>query len=227
MRAIFGKPEPAWLIGTIIACGLLAAALILPLWRMELVAPQYPSGLVMYAYGDRFEGETEGYYEGFDAVKEINALNHYIGMKPIEPVTEMDLFVPGLVVTMVGAVLVSFIAWKRKWFRALMIAGFWFIPIFFVADLQYWLYDYGHTMDPNAALNTGDITPKVWGTTEVWNFHSKNAFEPGFWMMVFAALAISFVPLVVRAVQKRLGRGAVPGEPRSQTASAPAETKAV
>lgn len=217
MTKLFRKPDPAWLTATIIACLLLGAALFLPLWRMELVAPQYPAGLVMYAYGNRFQGETEGYHDKFDAVREINELNHYIGMKPIEPVTEMKLFVPGLLATIAGALIVSFVAWHGKWFRALIIAGFWFIPIFFVADLQYWLYHYGHTMDPTAALNTGDITPKVWGTTEVWNFHSRNSFELGFWMMIAAAATISFLPPVIRAVQRRRARKAAVESAASQT----------
>lgn len=217
MRKLFGKPEPAWLISAVLAGALLGLAIFLPLWRMELVAPQYPAGLVMYAYGNRFEGETEGYHEQFDAIREINALNHYIGMKPIEPVTEMDLFVPGLSAAILGALAVSFIVWRRNWFRALVIAGFWFIPVFFVADLQYWLYNYGHTMDPDAALNTGDITPKVWGTTEVWNFHSKTGFEVGFYLMVAAALTITFLPPIIRRVLARRERAAA----QTSTASAP------
>jgi hypothetical protein len=225
MKKLFGKPDAVWLASTLIGCALLASAIFLPLWRMELVAPQYPSGLVMYAYGDRFEGGTEGYYKGFDSVKEINSLNHYIGMKPIQPVTEMDLFVPGLLATMVGALVASFVAWHRRWFRALVIAGFWFIPVFFVVDLQYWLYDYGHSMDPHAALNTGDITPKVWGTTEVWNFHSKNGFEPGFYMMILAAMTISFLPPAVHAIQRRRGRRQVVTR-ATNVSSTPVGTKA-
>src|SRR3989304_6194539 len=96
MKKLFHIPNPPWLIPAFIATALLLLAMFLPLWRMELVAPQYPAGLTMYAYGDRFEGETKGYYDGFDAVKEINGLNHYIGMKPIETVDEMKLFIPGL-----------------------------------------------------------------------------------------------------------------------------------
>jgi copper chaperone NosL len=83
MKKLFGKPDAPWLISAIIAGALLVAAIFVPLWRMELIAPQYPAGLVLYAYGDHFQGETEGYYSGFDAVREINALNHYIGMKPL------------------------------------------------------------------------------------------------------------------------------------------------
>lgn len=198
MRRLIGKPEPAWMIAAGIAGVMLLAAMFVPLWRMELVAPQYPEGLVMYAYGNRFEGSSDSYY---DDVREINGLNHYIGMKPIEEVTEMDLFIPGLLATIAGGVVVGFIGWKKNWFRGLAIAGFWFVPLFFVADLQYWLYNYGHTLDENAALNTGAITPKVVGTTKVWNFHSENAFEVGFYLMVAAAIVISFLPPALRRLQ--------------------------
>jgi hypothetical protein len=106
--------------------------------------------------------------------------------------------------TILGTIAVSFIAWKRNWFRAVIVAGFWFMPVFFVADLQYWLYNYGHTMDEKAALNTGAFTPTVWGTTKVWNFHSETGFEIGFYLMIAAALAITFLPLAIRRVQRRV-----------------------
>src|SRR3990170_4759263 len=121
MRRILAKPEGPWLVAAVLACGLLAATLLLPLWKMELVAPQYPKGLAMTAYGDRFQDDPSTPYED---VREINGLNHYIGMKPIEPVTEMRLFVPGMVALIAGTVLVSFVAWKRKWLKALLLASF-------------------------------------------------------------------------------------------------------
>jgi hypothetical protein len=58
-------------------------------------------------------------------------------------------------------------------------------------------------MDPEAALNTGDITPKVIGTTAVWNFHSQNGFEPGFYAMLMAAGVISFGPPLLRWIGRR------------------------
>ena len=203
MAKLISKPEPAWIISAIVAGVLLIGAIFVPLWKMELVAPQYPAGLIMRAYGDRFEGDSSTYY---DDVREINGLNHYIGMKPIKPVTEMDLFVPGLIATIAGVIGVSFIGWKRGWFRAIVIAGVWFLPLFFIIDLQYWLYHYGHTMDPHAALNTGAFTPKVFGTTQVWNFHSENSFETGFYMMVLAAVTITFLPPAIRWAQSRWSR---------------------
>lgn len=202
MRKLIGKPEPIWIASVAVASVMLLATLFVPLWRMELVAPQYPEGLVMRAYGYKFAEDPDSYYND---VREINGLNHYIGMDPIEEVTEMDLFIPGVISLVVGALAASFITWKRNWIKALTILGFWTMPLFFVADLQFWLYRYGHTMKEDAPLNPGAFTPKVFGSTKVWNFHSETAFEIGFYLMVVAALVVSLPP-IIGFLRSRLSR---------------------
>jgi hypothetical protein len=176
---------------------------------MELKAPQYPRGLAMYAYGNRFADDPSSPYLD---VREINGLNHYIGMKPIEKATEMNFFIPGVVALVLGTLAVSFVSWNRRWLRRLIVAGYWTFPIFFIVDLQYWLYNFGHTMSPEAALDLESFTPKVVGTTKVWNFHSENSFQLGFYLMVMAVLTITFLPAILRRLQRHLeqrrqGRG--------------------
>jgi len=200
---LFQKPEPKWLISSILAAAILGGAFLFPLWRLELIAPQYPAGLVMYAYGWKFADSPDTYYND---VAEINGLNHYIGMRAIETVTEMKLFIPGVSLLILGTLLSGFVAFQGKWIRRIIVAGFWFIPIFFVLDLQFWLWRYGQTLDPDAALTMDPFTPKVWGTTKVWNFHSETGFELGFWCMIAAALVISFLPMVLERVPRLLGR---------------------
>ena len=57
-------------------CGLsLIAVLFVPMWRIELDAPQYPEGLMMQIYPNKLGG----------SVDIINGLNHYIGMKTLHP----------------------------------------------------------------------------------------------------------------------------------------------
>lgn len=197
---LIARPEGSWLASAVLACALLAGALFVPLWRMELVAPQYPAGLAMYAYGYKFADDPSTRYED---VREINNLNHYIGMKPIEGVLEMRLFIPGIIALIAATMLLSLVTWMRRWLRALIVAGFWVMPLFFVADLQFWLYNYGHTMNPEAPLNTGSFTPKVFGTTHVWNFHSETSFQIGFYLMVLSALTITLLPPAVRWVRLR------------------------
>src|SRR5215471_11218128 len=51
----------------------LIAVIFLPLWRIELTAPQYPEGLVLKIYSNRLGGD----------VAVVNGLNHYIGMRSL------------------------------------------------------------------------------------------------------------------------------------------------
>ncbi len=64
-----------WAVCALAAAVTLGVASFLPLWTMTLHAPQYPAGLQLKAYGTRMEGD----------LSEINELNHYIGIKAIEP----------------------------------------------------------------------------------------------------------------------------------------------
>src|ERR1041385_9169637 len=61
-----------------IASILLIGVLATPIWRIQLVAPQYPEGLGM----DNRAREVHGHRE--HDLDNINKLNHYIGMKRIE-----------------------------------------------------------------------------------------------------------------------------------------------
>ncbi len=51
----------------------LLVLLFVPIWRIDLQAPQYPEGLYIQIFADHFHGDTE----------KINGLNHYIGMATI------------------------------------------------------------------------------------------------------------------------------------------------
>ncbi len=63
----------------ILAGLLLLTLFVWPIWRITLVAPQYPHGVHMHIYINKIGGSEPG------TLQNINILNHYIGMKPIEP----------------------------------------------------------------------------------------------------------------------------------------------
>lgn len=156
---------------------------------MTLHAPQYPDGLRLTAYGTSLEGD----------LSEINGLNHYIGIKPIESdsITELKLFpyVMALLVVAVvaGAVLV------RDWrLRTLLAMAIWSIPAALVIDTQLWLYNYGHDLNPDAPIKVAEFTPRVVGSTTVMNFNSDAMVASGFWLMVFAGLLLVAGPWVIR-----------------------------
>src|SRR6188472_3509911 len=79
----------------------IAAALFFPLWKMHLVAPQYSDGLDLFIYPYKIQG---GGLDG-QHLAEINNLNHYIGMKPIEAADFIEMnwipFVFGVIILLV------------------------------------------------------------------------------------------------------------------------------
>ena len=82
----------------LVAVALLATGFFLPLWRVDLIAPQYPEGLGMLIRINGVDGLKEG------DLASINGLNHYIGMKTIEPdaipeLRYMPWILGGLIVT--------------------------------------------------------------------------------------------------------------------------------
>ncbi|HLF41251.1 MAG TPA: hypothetical protein VI854_07235, partial [Acidimicrobiia bacterium] len=179
--------------------GLMLLALALPLWQAEIQAPQYPGGLHMSASGDGVTGDVD----------EINILNHYVGMRPFDEkdIPELDLWLPTVVLG-VGLVGIATVA-RRRWMRVLAVVGLWAIPLGVLADIQWRLWQYGHDLNPEAALRVGAFTPWVVGPTKVWNF--TTVARPGFGLVavVAAAAFVTFAPTVARRLGSRsAGRAA-------------------
>jgi nitrous oxidase accessory protein len=165
-----------------IGAAFLAAALVgygstLPLWTMTMKAPQYPKGLRLDAYGTQMAGD----------VSELNILNHYIGMPPLEaPALETAIFPYGIA-TLVGLALLSPL---HRWLRWAAIAAAVATPLVILADLQFRLYEFGHSLNPKAPIRLKPFTPLVLGETEMGNFVSTGMVSFGFWCLIVAALLL-------------------------------------
>ncbi|HVQ42474.1 MAG TPA: nitrous oxide reductase family maturation protein NosD [Vicinamibacterales bacterium] len=181
------------------ACGVGAAGLIawgstLPLWTMTMRAPQYPAGLTLSAYGTGMAGD----------VSELNILNHYIGMPPLHaPATETAVF-PFAVIALVLLCLLSPL---HRMLRRLAVAAVAMTPLAMLADLQWRLYEFGHSLNPEAPIRLKEFTPLVIGTTAMGNFKSLGMVSWG-----LACLALAAVLLWVPAV---LARGRAPRRRRA------------
>lgn len=164
------------------AAGLMASALValsatLPLWSMTMTAPQYPRGLRLYAYGSSLSGD----------VHEINILNHYIGMPPIEaPALETALFPYG----MAALALICLMSPLHPWLRRLAIAATATVPLTILADLQWRLYTFGHSLNPAAPIRLKPFTPLVIGESAMGNFVSTGMISWGFAGIVLAAAVL-------------------------------------
>jgi hypothetical protein len=165
---------------------LLLVCIFLPFWHMELDAPQYPDGLSLTAYVNHLQGD----------VKEIDALNHYIGMRPLEQAAAFEQaasiwLIIAMVLLVEGAAVVH-----TKWAVLLALPAILF-PAGFLLDLQFWLNTFGQNLDPSAALSNSvkPFTPTLLGEGGIGQFYTYAQVGTGFWLAVTSSLltVIGFV----------------------------------
>jgi nitrous oxidase accessory protein len=163
---------------SLVAIGLLALAYVLPLWKMTLEAPQYPASLHLRAYGNRIEGD----------LREINIINHYIGMEPIDtvPAPEMGLFTYSLV----GLGFLCALAFFHRRLRQLAILTIVVAAVVILGDLQLWLRDFGQNLKPAAPIRVEPFTPAAIGVSKIGNFRTTAMVSWGYLCLLGAALAL-------------------------------------
>jgi len=154
-------------LSLVLAAFAVAAAILLPLWEVRLIAPQYPEGLGMQILSHTVRGISE------HDLHNINGLNHYIGMKEIHPESIPELrFMPWIMAALALSLLA--VAW-RGGRRAL---GVWLVVFVIVGaiglwDFWRWEYDYGHNLDTeNAAIVVPGMAyqPPLIGRKQLLNF---------------------------------------------------------
>lgn len=176
----------------ILAAILLAGVFAFPLWQIHLDAAQFPGGLDLNIWINKFSGDEE---EG-NIIQNINILNHYIGMQKIEPdsIPELKYF-PYVVYAMMALGIVAAIV-NRKWGYGIWVIVMVVLGILAVYDFYLWMYDYGHNLDPNAPIKVPGMTymPPLLGEKDLLNFYVKSYPQPGTWFMMLsiALAAISF-----------------------------------
>src|SRR6185437_11774703 len=116
------------------------AVLYLPIWRIELTAPQYPEGLVLQIYAHKIGG----------AVDIVNGLNHYIGMETLHTRDFVEFIALPYIIGgfLVIGLLVALL--NRKWFFYGWYFLFMLIAFTSMIDFYRWEYNYGHNLDPAA-----------------------------------------------------------------------------
>ncbi|HCA82086.1 MAG TPA: hypothetical protein DEP53_20345 [Bacteroidetes bacterium] len=156
---------------------ILVAALMLiptyffPLWQMTLYSNQFPEGLELNIYSTKLEGGKSEYR---DDLKEINALNHYIGMKPLidDDFTEFK-WIPFVLGGMILLALRAAVIGKMDKLVDLEVLITYF-GLFSLWSFSHKLYLYGHNLDPTAAVKVPPFTPPMFGHETMANFEVYN-----------------------------------------------------
>lgn len=169
------------------AVGLFAWSFFKPWWQFVLFAPQYPHKLHLEISLTGLGGDAH----------EINMLNHYIGMRGLDEAALVERKVAGYAVGFLGLLVVALaLLVGKKYNPVLAVTGLLF-PLGFLGDSFFWLYLFGHTMDPHAPLNIKAFTPSLFGGGTIGQFYTWAGPLVGFW------LAVAAVGVLVLAVLAR------------------------
>ena len=148
----------------------LMALFIFPMWRITLIAPQYPDGVTLYIWINKLSGDGPG------TLQNVNILNHYVGMKKIDPdsIPELKYF-PYVVMGLVGAALLAAFIDRPGVYLAWLIL-FVVLALLGIYDFYLWEYDYGHDLSPTAPIKIpgASFQPPLLGTKMILNFIAQS-----------------------------------------------------
>jgi copper chaperone NosL len=163
----------------------LIGTFFVPIWRIDLFAPQYPEGLTMKIWLNDIKGEIDI----------INGLNHYIGMRKITVAMFPEFsflryvvafyILLGLIIAAIG---------NRKllfWYIVFTIFG----GMFAIYDYYRWGYEYGHNLDDTAPIKIPGLSyqPPILGHKRLLNFDAYSLPDVGGWIIIGAATVMFLV----------------------------------
>lgn len=196
----------------IVAAILIVQSMSKPYWNMHLDAVQYQyrGGLDILVYVDEMKGKDPK----FDELRELNELNHYIGMRKLDDAAQFErsiaelsvyAFVVLLIVTALGTLT------RRRWRKLVWFLTLppLFFPFVFLADLYYWLRDSGQNLDSSAPFSSSihPFTPPLLGEGHVGQFDTIANLDTG-WYMIFVATLCIVIAMLWTVVMGRLNRSA-------------------
>ena len=175
----------------IVASLILILTFLFPLWYIDLEAPQYPEGIGLEIWINKITGQKPNDLEN------INGLNHYIGMKTIEPDAIPELkIMPFIIIFLIVFGLVTALTGKRflvySW-----IALFIILASVGLYDFYMWEYDYGHNLNPHAAIKIPGMAyqPPLIGSKMLLNFNAISMPDISFYILV-VAVGLAIIALV-------------------------------
>ncbi|MBS1650852.1 MAG: hypothetical protein JSU07_02465 [Bacteroidetes bacterium] len=156
--------------------GLLIYSVRVPIWQIDLNAPQYPEGLNLKIHADKLGGDVDI----------INGLNHYIGMKTLHEKDFIEFTILKYIIYFfaVFALIAALIG--RKKIVYILFFSFVAFGVIAMIDFWRWEYNYGHDLDPHAAIIVPGMAyqPPLIGFKQLLNFGAYSVPDTGGWLFV-------------------------------------------
>jgi copper chaperone NosL len=188
----------------IVASLILILTFFFPIWYIDLEAPQYPEGIGLEIWLNKIAGQKP------NDLANINGLNHYIGMKEINPdaIPEMKIM-PFIIIFLIVFGLASGISGKRS------LVYIWIVLFFVVAavglyDFYMWEYDYGHNLNPHAAIKIPGMAyqPPLIGSKMLLNFNAISMPHIGSWILVVTVVLAITALIIDKKSKKEIAKNA-------------------
>lgn len=150
----------------------------LPVWSVSLEAPNYPKaafpdGIPVYFHIDGYSGD----------VSEMNTLNHYIGMYPMEYGGNVERAIAPYYLLVATILMLAYLYYNGK-FNFLLLVPTIIAPVIFMSAFVGWLYWYGHNMQEWGAFQIKPFMPTALGDGKVAQFSTHSYPAIGFWVMI-------------------------------------------
>lgn len=166
---------------------ILVVTIFVPIWRIELDAPQYPEGLGLLIYANEIGGDVDI----------INGLNHYIGMQTLHTENFIEFTLLPYIIAGYALLFLINILIARKKVLYFSFAAFVLFGIIAMIDFWRWEYNYGHNLDPNAAIIVPGMAyqPPLIGFKQLLNFGAYSVPDVGGWLFIISGLLLLFAVL--------------------------------
>jgi copper chaperone NosL len=172
---------------------LLVPSFLFPLYDMTMFAPQYPDGLRLHIYSYRLDGGNQG-----QDVKEINILNHYIGMKDLstEEFTEFK-WMP-FVIGVLGLLMLRTAVHGKMAHLVDVLVLYLYFGLFALWSFGYKLYSAGHSLAPTASVKVAPFMPPIFGYKKLANFEVYSYPALGSYALALVAVVLIAAVLIGR-----------------------------
>lgn len=167
---------------------LLVIVLFVPMWGIFLEAPQYPEGLSLQIYPNKISGDVDI----------INGLNHYIGMKTLHTDDFFEFKVLPYIIGGFSALFLLGVFINKKKFLYFLLGLFILFGILAMYDFWKWEYDYGHNLNPAAAIKVPGMAyqPPLIGFKQLLNFGAYSYPELGGWLFITTGILLLFSGII-------------------------------
>ncbi len=156
-----------------------------PLYNMTMFAPQYQDGLRLDIYSYKLVGGNDG-----QDVKEINVLNHYIGMRDLATEDFNEFKWLPFVIGIFGLLFLRAAVLGKAAHLVDVTVLYLYFGLFSLWSFAFKMYQYGHNLDPRAAVRVDPFMPPLFGYKKLANFEVYSYPKLGSYALAAAALLL-------------------------------------